>query len=133
MGTGGHDVDVSLGGVFEWKFFADDGPERAVFETRVKAGENVGCFRVGDDPKSEGANGAALAHDVARVDGDFAAIADDNDAAVGGEEFHIGGKIYIGEHFEDDVYSATASGFHDFVGVTGFGVIEGVVRAFFAD
>src|SRR2546430_1190448 len=102
VGAGGHDVDMSLGGVFEWKFFADDGAERAVFEAGIEAGENVGGFRVGDDPKSEGANGAALAHDVTRVDGDFAAIADDNDATVGGEEFHVSGKIYVGEHFEDD-------------------------------
>ena len=132
-GAGGHDVDMSLGGIFEWKFFADDGTERAVFQAGVEARENVGGFRVSDNPKSEGTNGAALSHDVTRVDGDFAAIADDNDAAVGGEEFHVGGKIYVGEHFEDDVYSATAGRFHDFVGVSGFGVIESLVRAFFAD
>ncbi len=133
MGAGGHDVDMSLGGVFERKLFADDGAERAVLETGIEAGENVGGFRVGDNPESEGANGSALTHDVTRIDGDFATVANDDDTTIGGEHFHVSGKIYVGEHFEDDVYSATATGFHDFVDVAGFAVIEGLVRAFFVD
>jgi len=43
---------------------------------------------------------------VRGVDGDFAAIADHDHAAVGGEKFRVVGEIHIGEHFENDVHAA---------------------------
>jgi len=109
---------------------ADDGAERAVFEAGIEAGE---MSRLPSPVTTQRvkARMERLSHDVTRVDGDFAAIADDNDATVGGESFmsaeRLRWRAFRGRRLLRD-----ASGFHDFVGVTGFGVIEGVVSAFFA-
>src|SRR5882762_6165702 len=96
-GAGGfHDVDVGLGRVFEREFGADDRAKGAVFETGDESGVNVGGFGVGDGPEGEREDGAAAGHDVARSDGDIAAAANDDDAAVWCEKFQVGAEIYVG-------------------------------------
>ena len=47
------------------------------------------------------------AYEFAQVDGDFTAVADDDDAATQCEKFQVVGEVHIGEHFKNDV-NATA-------------------------
>src|SRR5271155_1267486 len=76
--AGGENVDVSLSSVLQWDLFADDRPKSFIFEACVDAGEHFLEFDFGGGPQSETANGCATGHEVARIDGEFAAIADDD-------------------------------------------------------
>ena len=70
------------------------------------------------------------AHEFAQVDGDFTAIADDDDAAARCEKFQVMGEVHIGEHFKNDVNATAARRFQDFFLIARLTVIENSLRSF---
>ena len=70
-----------------------------------------------------------LAHDLARVDLDAAAIADHDDASAGRDDGEVVIEIDVGEHFENHVGTAPAGERGDLVEIAGALVIDGVPRA----
>ena len=72
-------------------------------------------------------------HRLARVDLDASAVADDDDAAVFGEQAEIAIEVDVRGHLEDEVDAAAAGRAHDLVGVVRRAVIDDDVGAVLAD
>src|ERR1700682_613051 len=128
-GAGLHDFDVGACCFGERKLFAHHRTQRAVFETGDDAGVNLRGFDVRDSPKSDSEKGGAANHEFAGVDCDFSTIADDDHAALCGEELQVVREIYVGQHFENYVQAACRSGLQNFILIAGFGVIKDLVGA----
>src|SRR5262249_48202078 len=73
---------VRAGGFGQRHLFADDWAQRAVGEASDQAGMDLGFLRRCDAPECERTDRGVAAHEFARVDGDFTAIANDDDAAA---------------------------------------------------
>ena len=69
----------------EWQFFANNGPQSAVFEACKEPGVDVRLFLRCNGPERERANRSAAPHQLTRIDGDLAATADHDDAAIIGQ------------------------------------------------
>src|SRR5208282_4674982 len=107
--------------------------KRPIFQAGDNAGVNVRFFGSGKCPEGEASSRRTPAHKIAGIYGDFAAVADDDDSAVGSEQLYVVRKIHVGEHFQDDVHAAAPSSFHDFIEIAGFAVIENLMSPFACD
>src|SRR5215471_1563793 len=123
------DLFMRAGRLGEWQFLAHDGAQRAIFEPRNESGVDVRLFGGCNVPKRERANRGAAHHKFTRIDGDLAPIANNDHAPIFGQKFCVVGEIYVGEHFENDVHSAVACRFQNFFLISGFMVIENLVRS----
>jgi hypothetical protein len=77
-GAGFEDLFVGAGGFGERQLFADDWAQGAVFEASDEASMDLRFFRWCNCPKREASGRSATRHQVARVDGGLAAIANDD-------------------------------------------------------
>ena len=121
------------GCVFQREFLGNDRTQRPIFEARSDRGVNFGALGFGGGPESKSANGGTPSHELAWINGDFTAIADDNGTPARGKQLQVGGEVDVGEHFENHVDATAAGIFQNFFGVLRLGVIESVMRAFFQD
>src|SRR5262249_54057946 len=126
-GTWRHDFFVRAGCLGQRDFFADDGPQSAIFEACTNAGVNFGALSIRDRPESKSSNGSATEHQVPRVDGHFAAAADDDDAAERTQQLEVVTEIHIGKHFQDDIDALPAGGFEHLVLVASLAMIESMM------
>ena len=94
------------------------------YETYMRAGAYAISSR--NSPQRQAEHRDVLGHDLARVDLDAAAIADDDDAAAGRDDRQIVIEIDVGEHFENHVRAAAAGDRGDLVEVAGVLVVDGV-------
>src|ERR1700687_2852653 len=85
-------------------------------------------FRGTEAPEGEGPDGGAAAHQFTRVDGYFAAIADDDDAAALREQLQVMRQVHIGKHFQNDVQAPAGRGLQNLVLIARLAVIEHLAR-----
>src|SRR5262249_11544046 len=123
------DLFMRAGRLGEWQFLAHDGAQRAIFEPRNESGVDVRLFGGCNVPKRERANRGAAHHKFTRIGGDLPPIANNDHAPIFGQKFCVVGEIHVGEHFENDVHSAVACRFQNFFLISGFMVIENLVRS----
>src|SRR5215475_2878113 len=83
--SGLKDLLVRARGLGEWQYFANNGPQRAVFEPCKKSSVDVCLFGRCDGPESEGVNRSAARHQLTGIDSNLAATADHDDAAIVGQ------------------------------------------------
>ena len=112
----------------EWQFLANYGAQGAVFETCKDPGVDVRLFGRRNSPEREPANRSAAPHQLTGIDGDLAATADHDDAAIIGQKFGVVGEVYVGEHLQNDVHAAVARRLQNFFLISGFAVIEDLMR-----
>src|ERR1051325_11066789 len=132
VGAGGEDGLVGFDGFGEGKFFADDRTQAAVFQASVDGGVDGAEFGGRGVEKHEAVDGGFAGHGVARGDFDFAAAADDDDAAVGRENAKVFAEVDVGKHFEDDVGAAAVGEAGEFFEVGRGAMVEDFVSALFA-
>src|SRR5712691_12207116 len=121
---------VGAHGFGERQLLTDDRAERPVGEAGGDPGVNFVFFRGSNTPQRESADGSAASHEFSRIDGDLAAVADDDDAASRGEELQVVGKVHVGEHFKNDVQAASSRCFQNLFLITRFAVIKNLMRPF---
>src|SRR4051812_35030522 len=80
--------------------------------------------------KHQSKNRGFASHRVARVDFNFAAAADDYDAAIRRDGFEVFAEVDVGKHFENHVGSAALGEFPKFSEVVGRAVIQDLIGAF---
>jgi hypothetical protein len=102
---------VRTSGFSERQLFPHNRTKSAVLEPSDETGVDFPVFFRCDAPQREGTHGGAAGHELARIDGDLAAIADDDDAATLGQELQVVRQIYVSEHFENEINAASAGGF----------------------
>ena len=83
--SGLNDLLVRARGLGEWQYLANNGPQSAVFEACKEPGADVCLFGRCDGPERERANRSAARHQLTGIDGDLAATADHDDAAIVGQ------------------------------------------------
>ncbi len=81
-GAGLQNFFVGAGSLGERQLFPDDRPQRAILQTGNESSVNLLFFGLGDTPQRKGVNRPTARHEVARRDGDVAAAANDDNAAV---------------------------------------------------
>ena len=68
----------------KWHFLADDGTQRAILQAGDEPRVDLVFFRRRNAPQREAPGGRAAQHEVPRIDGDLASIANDDHAAIHG-------------------------------------------------
>jgi hypothetical protein len=75
---------VRAGCFSKWQFLANDGAQSAVFEAGKDPSMDISLLGRCDSPQREPANRSAGSHQLTGIDGDLAATADHDDAAIPG-------------------------------------------------
>src|SRR5262249_46241016 len=112
----------------EWQYLANNWPQSAVCEACKDPGVDVRLFGCCNGPQRERANRSTARHQFTGVDGDLAATADHDDAAIIGQEFRVVREIHVGEHFENNVHATVVRRLQNFFLISGFAVIENLMR-----
>src|SRR5690606_803625 len=105
------------------------GAQRAALERRAEPGVNLAVLVRGRRPQRRPQNRQLLAHRLARVDLDAAAVADDDDASLRGEQREVAIEVAVREHLEDDVDAPPAGGVDDLRRVALLAMVEALHRA----
>ena len=113
----------------ERRFLADHGAQGTVFEACKNPSMDVRLFLRSDTLEHQRANRGAATHQFTRIDGNFAATADDDHATVVGQKFRVVGEVNVGEHFQNDVHSAATSCSQNLFLISGFSVIKNFMGA----
>ena len=95
---------------------------------RKEPGVDVRLFGRCNGPECKRANRSTTRHQLTRIDGDLATIADHNHAAIIGQKLRVVGEIYVGEHFQNNVHAASVRRLQNFFLISGFVVIEDLIR-----
>src|SRR5712692_354750 len=132
-GAGLQNFFVGAGSLGERQLFPDDRPQRAILQTGNESSVNLLFFGLGDTPQRKGVNRPTARHEVARRDGDVAAAANDDNAAVRRKQLQVLAEVHVGEHFEDEVDTQAAARLQNLLQIARLGVIEDAVRAFALD
>src|SRR6202140_5878807 len=90
---------------------------------------NFRFFRGVDGPEREAPGRGSAQHQVAWIDADLAAIANDDHTAIRGEKFQIGRKVHVGQHFKNNVHTAAAGCPQYLFLITRLAVFENLMRA----
>jgi hypothetical protein len=112
------------------QLFRNDRAQRSTFQACDEPRVDIRLFGRRDGPKSEAADRTAATHEVARIDRNLPAIADDDNAAIGSQQLYVMSEIQVRHHFENDVHAAAVRGSHDLVEIARFAVIEDLMSAF---
>ncbi len=121
------------GGVGEGDLFVDNWGECVVLQAGDYCGVDLGEFFCRGVAEGHAQDGQVAGHGQARVDFDFAAAADDDDTAARGQDGKVGGEVFVGEHFKDEIGAAVIGEGRDFVEVVGDAVVQNVMSPLLLD
>src|SRR5437016_8249111 len=127
--TRGHHRFVSARRLGQRDLLGDDRTQRAVAEGLGERG--VDARELGRRGVEEGHadDRGVLVHGAAGIDRDRAAVADDDDAAVQGDDVQVLGEVHVRQHLQHDVDALAAGQPQQLVEIIRRGVIERVVGA----
>src|SRR5688500_14760427 len=96
---------VGFGRFFQGKFLSNDRSKRSVLQPGVERSMDALDFRFGRVEQGHSEDGSIAAHGITRINFSLAAAADHHHAAVLCQKYEIFPKIYVGQHFEDEIDS----------------------------
>ena len=102
-GAGLEDLLVGARGLGQGQLAGDDGVQDAVFQSGPQGAVDGVFLLFGNVEEQHAADFGVALHGFAGINFDFAAVADDDDAAIHGEDGKVLGQIHVGQHFENDV------------------------------